>query len=131
MRECARVLRPGGRLGVLPIETPPGLAEGQIAIAERLGPSAVRAEASLEEMVLAADLSLRSVEDVTTAFERTVEAIVRELEDSERMLREAEGDEAYEAEHEKKSDMLAALRRGVIRRTFLVAEKRRISGPRP
>ena len=71
LRECRRVLKREGRLAVLVIETMPGLSEGQTEAATDLGPSAVGADESLEEMARMVGFEVQYVEDVTHQFETT------------------------------------------------------------
>ena len=123
LRECRRVLKQGGRLAVLVIETMPGLGEEQAAAATDLGPSAVEADDSLEEMARMAGFEVQHVEDVTNEFEATAASIWNAREASESELRAAEGDEDYETEQGKKARMLEGIRRGLLRRTLLIATK--------
>jgi len=123
LRECQRVLRAGGRLAVLVIEATSGLGEEQAGIAAELGPAAVHADAPLEELVRSAGFHVRHIEDVTDDFEATTASIWDGRRAAKSDLREAEGFEAYETETGKKARLLEGIRRGLLRRTLVVAEK--------
>ena len=122
LRECRRVLREGGQLAVLVIETVPGLREEDVELAADLGPSAVRADAPLPELVRIAGFRPCHVEDLTTDFEATTESVWEGRCAAETELRAAEGDEAYDAETSKKARVLEGIRRGLLRRTLVVAD---------
>lgn len=128
LRECRRVLKPGGRLGVLVIEAAPGLTAEQCETAVDLGPSSVLAEAPLDVMVRQVGLHVSQAVDVTDDFARTVQVVTEALEAEEAGLRSAEGAEAYEIEVEKKRRMAQGIAQGVLKRTLVVA---RLSDTRP
>lgn len=123
MRECRRVLRPGGRLAALVIETGRGLSEQELALAADLGPSDVRAEADLAGLARAAGLDVELERDVTRDFGDVLAALMRGLEDAEEELRAVEGDVEYDYEKGRRRSMLEATRRGLIRRTMVVAAR--------
>lgn len=123
LRECQRVLRPDGRIAGYIIHTPSGLTLSEQRRAAELGPSEVVAPASPEELTRAADLSMIALEDITTAFLATCEAILRARERHAAALRAAEGDEAYEEEQAKQESMREGIRAGLLRRSFTVGRK--------
>lgn len=92
-------------------------------MAADLGPSAVHADAPLEELVRSAGFHVRHIEDLTDDFDATTAAIWEERRASEADLRAAEGDEGYETETGKKARVLEGIRRGMLCRTLVVAEK--------
>jgi hypothetical protein len=124
LRECARVLRPAGRLAALVIEAAPELSYQEEITAVELGPSRVLAEASLVDLVAVAGFEVKRCDDVTEEFRATVAAMRRTLLTGEAELREAEGDAAYEEESGKKARMLEGIDSGLLRRTLVLAERR-------
>lgn len=124
LRECARVLHPGGLLAVLVIESAPDLSAQEEISAVELGPSRVLAEGSLVDLLARADFKVRRCDDVTADFRAAVEAMCSTLATREADLRAAEGDAAYEEESGKKARMLEGIDAGLLRRTLVIAERR-------
>lgn len=121
LRECRRVLEPGGRLAVLTIETAPRLAARELALAAELGPSAVRASAPVDVLAEQKGFEVLSRTDVTVEFAGTVEAMTEALlADQETLLKE-EGSEAFVEELHKKQRMAEGIERGLLRRTVVIA----------
>ena len=117
------MLKPGGRLALLTIETAPDLSQRDQTQAASLGPSAVGADAPAHELVRRAGLQVRHVEDLTAAFATTCAAIWEVRRSAERELRAVEGDEVYDIEQAKKEHMLEGIRLGLLRRSLVVAER--------
>lgn len=123
MRECRRVLRTGGRIVVLVIETAPDLDAAELELAAELGPSEVRAEAELAVLAERAGLEAVAQEDLTAALEEVLVALWRGLAENESELRSAEGDVEYDYEVARRRSMMEAVHRGLIRRTMVVASR--------
>ena len=123
LRECRRVLVPGGYLGALTIETRPGLGRADLTLAAELGPTSVRAEAPLEELVVLAGLDVVEVADLTDEFAETIRVMTEQLRADEALLRREEGAIGYEDEVGKKQRMKDGIERGVLRRTLVVARR--------
>lgn len=123
MRESHRVLRSGGRLAALVIETAPDLDADELALAAELGPSEVRSEAPLAALAEKAGLRVEVEEDVTADFQTALLALWEGLRRDESELRRAEGDVEYDYEIGRRRSMLEAVRRGLIRRTLVIASK--------
>ena len=126
-----RFTRHGRRYGNQPCSEPgcdckgyvkPPPTEQEVEMAADLGPSAVRADAPLPELVRIAGFRPCHVEDLTTDFEATTESVWEGRCAAETELRAAEGDEAYDAETSKKARVLEGIRRGLLRRTLVVAD---------
>lgn len=117
------MLKPGGRLALLTIETAPDLSQRDQTQAAGLGPSAVGADAPAHELVRRAGLQVRHVQDLTRDFSATCTAIWQERRSAERELRAVEGDEAYDVEQSKKEHMLEGIRLGLLGRSLVVAER--------
>jgi len=126
LRECARVLRPGGLLAVVAIESPPGLIDPDRSLAAELGPTNVHAPGSLPEMVAAVGLEAVHIEDWTATLRTTATATLAALAAAADSIRTAEGDEVYEEERGKKSGMVEGVDRGLLVRTLVIG--RRASG---
>jgi hypothetical protein len=116
---------------VIVIETVPGLSPNDEVLAAELGPSNVRAEASLSELAERAGLAILESADVTEEFRHTVDRLSRLLSTREELLRDAEGSDAYEAERDKKARMLRGLASGLLRRSLVVAERPLSATDRP
>lgn len=123
MRECHRVLRRGGRLAAVVIETAPGLGAADLELAAELGPAEVRAEAALVELAGRAGLRVEEERDLTRELARVLARLGEGLERGEAELRAAEGDDEYEYELDRRRSMLEAVRRRLIRRTLVVASR--------
>jgi len=118
------VLQPRGRLVGYIIHTPDHLnAEDQERAAE-LGPSFVTASASPTELAQSAGFLVVHEEDVSTDFRSTAEALLHTRTELEEVLREEEGDDAYEEEQQKKRDMIEGIDAGLLVRSIIVAVKR-------
>ena len=123
LRECNRVLKPGGCIAGYVIHIPTGLTEAQERRAADLGPSDVTASASPEALTQAAGLTIVVTEDVTDAFRVTCAALAAARRDLEEELRADEGDDFYEEERRKKNAMLQGIDEGILRRSLVVANK--------
>ena len=123
MRECHRVLEPGGRMAGYVIHTPVVLSEGDMAKADELGPSNSSATKSPADLARSAALSEIQQEDVTAHFRVTCEAILRARIELEETLRVEEGWEVFEEEQQKTRNMLLGIDQGLLLRSLIVAEK--------
>lgn len=107
----------------LVIETGSGLGDEELELAAELGPSEVRAEAELPVLAERADFEVVAREDLTASFEEVLLALWRGLAEAESELRSAEGDVEYDYELGRRRSMMEAVRRGLIRRTMVVARR--------
>lgn len=129
LRECARVLRPGGLLAAVAIECPPGLSAADTELAAVLGPANVHADGALVDMVAAVGLEPLHVVDWTDALRAVGERTITALEAAAEAIRLTEGDAVYEEELGKKTRIVEGIDRGVLARTLVIARRR--SGPLP
>ena len=123
LRECHRVLKPGGRIAGYVIHTPVGLSQRDMVTAGELGPSEVAAAMSIADMARSAGLSVVRQEDVTSDFRITCVSFLRARSELEEGLRVEEGPEAFEEEQQSKRSMLLGIDRGLLLRSLIVAEK--------
>ena len=123
LRECDRVLKPGGRIAGYIIHIPAGVTKAQERRAAELGPSDVTAPASIEALTQAAGLTVVLTEDVTDSFRATCAALVAARRDLEDELRAVEGDGFYEEERRKKNAILKGIDEAILRRSLVVASK--------
>ncbi len=123
MRECHRVLKPGGMVAGYLIHTTPGLSDADETLADELGPSVVSGASDPGALIAEAGLSLTLCEDVTPDFRETCEALSAAREVHEADLRAEEGDEFYEEERQKKRDIRRGIDDGLLIRSLIVAVK--------
>lgn len=123
LRECHRVLEPGGLIGGYVIHTPGGLTAPEQERAATLGPSAVLGGAAPEELLRSAGFRMGHCDDVTRTFRNTTAAMLRARGERETELRMAEGDELFEQEMDKKCRMLEGIDAGLLVRSVLVGVK--------
>jgi len=123
LRECGRVLEPGGRIAGYVIHPPAGLTPSQERRAAELGPSDVTAPASPAALTESAGLTIVVIEDVTDAFRATCVALRAARRDLDAELRGDEGDEFYEEALRTKDAMLCGIDEGVLCRSLIVAKK--------
>lgn len=117
-------------MAALAIETRPDLGDHELELAAELGPSEVRAEADLAGLAERAGLRIVRTEDLTDAFEEVLLALWQGVAAHESELRAAEGDVEYDYELARRRSMMEAVRRGLIRRTMIVAVKASSREPR-
>ena len=123
LRECGRVLKPGGRIAGYVIHPPAGLTPAQERRAAELGPSDVTASASPAALTESAGLIILVTDDVTVAFRATCAALRAARSDLEEELRGDEGDDFYAEALHTKDAMLCGIDEGVLCRSLIVAKK--------
>ena len=121
LRECHRVVKPGGHIAGYVIHTPGGLSAADERRASELGPDAVIGPALPEDLVRQAGFSRVVRTDVTRQFKATVEASRRAARQWEAELRAEQGDEEYTAGCERGKTMLIGIREGLLRRSLVTA----------
>ena len=123
LRECARVLRDGGRLASVVIEPAAGLGAAELERARTLGPGNLTTSGRLASHVEAVGLSVETEEDWTRELASLLRVLLEGLRLEEAALRAAEGDDVYEREVEKKASLLVGVEEGLLVRTFVLASR--------
>ena len=124
LRECHRVVKPGGRIAGYVIHTPAGLGAADEQRASELGPDHVTGAALPEDLTRKAGFSHVIREDVTAQFRATVEAMLRAARRWAPELRAEQGDEQYAAGCERGETKLIGIREGLLLRSLVTALKR-------
>ncbi|MEE8587146.1 MAG: hypothetical protein V3T83_20075 [Acidobacteriota bacterium] len=123
LRECHRVLKPGGRLAGYVIHTAEGLDPSAQSRAADWGPPQVLAAQPPDAMALSAGLLIIAQHDVTEAFQSICQELLTVTEKLQDQLRAELGEALYDEEQVKKQNMLQGIREGLLRRSLIVCAK--------
>ncbi|HIB09638.1 MAG TPA: hypothetical protein EYO20_07335 [Gemmatimonadetes bacterium] len=123
LRECRRILKPGGTVVGVSIHTPQSLTPAQEERAVELGPSLVCGCESPEELISQAGFSRPQVTDVTFRFRHTCLAWLTAMKELESQLRTELGDEDFEDELDQKESMLTGIDEGLLLRSLIIGER--------
>lgn len=123
LRECYRVLKPGGCMAGYTIHTPAGLTAAQMARATELGPTYVVAAATPPQLAQEAGFHVVEHVDVTAEFRATAAAFLRARNALEQELRAEEGDAEFDHARTTEEDTLIGIDEGLLKRMLLVVRK--------
>ncbi len=123
LRECHRVLKPGGRMAGYLIHTPAAPDSAAAARADELGPSNTAGPAAPDELARQTGFTVLVYQDVTAAFRDTCRAFLDARRALETELRAEEGDAFYDEELAKKETMLTGIDEGLLKRALIVTMK--------
>jgi hypothetical protein len=121
LRACRRILVPTGRSAFFTIFISPDLSRRDHRRAVRLGPRAVRSNRGQPELVAAAGFVQVEEVDFTEQFLETARRWLRFSLELEPALRASLGDDAFDEQFAARTDMVAAIEQGLLKRSLLVA----------
>lgn len=123
LRECARVIKPGCKIGFLTIAPPPkqSAADRQYLVDEDIGPTFL--DAGPGYRVLMSDAGFRDIRivDCTPAYAETLSAWIDAREAEREALVNLIGEEPYLNRRSSNLKTLRALREGLICRVLVTA----------
>ena len=123
MRECRRVLRPGGSLAGFVVHMSAGLAENEQARAIELGPTALASPAPFEDLLRDTDLHPIVSKDVSAAFLETIGKVLSARQRHEEALLDQFGPEEWEEELARVERLRTGVRAGLLSRSLMVATR--------
>ena len=124
LRDCRRLLRPGGRIGFYTIVESPGMSPKARRRARAAGPRAVAMRSDHQRLLCAAGFRDVTELDVTSAFAATAAAWLAETDPYAEALAGLEPPGAFEQRQADRRSMLAAIRAGLLRRALVLARTR-------
>lgn len=121
LRECRRLLRPGGRLAFTTIHVSDGLDRRRHREAVLAGPWCVATRRPYPELVARAGFADVRVHDLTRRYERTQRAWLEATEANADALRLVCGDDEFEVAQRDRRRTRAAIAAGLLRRILVTA----------
>ena len=121
LRECRRVLRPGGTMVFTVIFIAPELSPGDHALAAASGPPVIEAAAGYAEMLHEAGWEITTRAELTAEYRSSLGSLIGLEVAHEAELRELRGDGGYVEKLGRRQRALAAVERGLIRREMFGA----------
>jgi SAM-dependent methyltransferase len=123
LRECRRLLRPGGRLVFTTIHVADGLDPRANRRAVRAGPWHVATRRPYPEMVERAGFTDIAVHDVTDEYERTQLTWLEATDAAADALRQASSDTEYEQGQRERRRTRSSIAHGLLRRSLITASR--------
>jgi cyclopropane fatty-acyl-phospholipid synthase-like methyltransferase len=123
LRECLRVLRPGGVTAFFVIHLSPGVTHSQRRRAIRDGPTFVTSSHSYPEMLEAAGFTDIRETDYTASYGDTARAWGEQRERFEKELTDAIGGAAFEERQADGRAKVRAIEDGILHRALLTARR--------
>ena len=123
LRECHRLLRPGGRLAFTTIHVADDLDAGAHRRAVRAGPWHVATRRPYPEIVDRAGFTDIAVQDVTGEYERTQRTWLEETDANADALRQATNITEYELGQQERRRTRAAIADGLLRRSLITVSR--------
>ena len=118
LKECRRVLRPGGKMVFTVIFIAQGLATADYARAVDCGPPVVETAIGYPEMLREAGWEITTRADLTAEYQASKSHLIDEEEAHEAELRDLLGDDAFFDRLARRRRSLAAIEQGLIRRAL-------------
>ncbi len=116
LRECRRVLRPGGTMVFTVIFIAPELSPGDHALAAASGPPVIEAAAGYAEMLHEAGWEITTRAELTAEYRSSLSRLIDLEQAHEAELRELRGDGGYLEKLGRRQRALAGVEQGLIRR---------------
>ncbi|MGH9191188.1 MAG: hypothetical protein ACRDZ0_01775 [Acidimicrobiales bacterium] len=123
LRECHRLLRPGGRLAFTTIHLAEGLDPRAHRRAVRAGPWHVATPRPYPEMVQRSGFTDVCVHDVTSEYQQTQRTWLEATESNGEALRRATSAAEYELGQAERRRAHAAIAEGLLRRSLITASR--------
>jgi cyclopropane fatty-acyl-phospholipid synthase-like methyltransferase len=123
LRECLRLLRPGGRMAFTTIHVTDDLDRRAHRRAVRAGPWQVATRRPYAELVARAGFTDVRIEDVTGQYGATQRTWLEQTQANERALRGLAGDMVFELGQRERRRTRAAIDEGLLRRVLIAARR--------
>ncbi len=121
LKECRRVLRPGGSMVFTVIFISPGLSPSDHALAAANGPPVVDAALGYPEMLDEAGWEITTRTELTAEYRSSLGRLIELEKAHEAELRNLRGDAGYVEKLGRRQRSLAAVEQGLIRREMFAA----------
>lgn len=116
LKECRRVIRPGGLFSFLVLSVAPDLSQADHKKAVAWGPPFIEAEAKYSDMLVEAGWEITEHIDVTPAYYETIQAMTAEENNNAEALIKLHGEDGYADRIAAGRARLAGVEQGLIRR---------------
>ncbi len=121
LRACRRVLKRGGLAAFLVIAPAAGLSPAQLAAAIEAGPEYVSVEPDYLTLLERAGFTGIGVDDITTEYEETASAWIREWDRERAAITRIVGPEDFRDRVVRRRNAVAAIEAGLLVRSLITA----------